>query len=131
MGYAGPMFCERKRPAAQTRVAGLSWVCTVWYGVRVVVYCSSLCQPKIQPSNGVHSVDGLVLYGNTDIFFLRYTFLMASNPDRITPGRRFSQLFEIFHYDRINGGFPSSPTPSSSFLFFVNTLISRTLDARE
>ena len=30
MGYVGiPIFCERKRPAAQTRVAGLFWVCVL------------------------------------------------------------------------------------------------------
>ena len=58
-------------------------------------------------------------------------FLMASYQNRATPGRCFYQLFETFRCDRINGEFPSSPTPSSSFLFFVNTLISRTLDARE
>lgn len=47
IGYVAPMFCERKRPAAQTRVAGLFWVWTVWYGVRVVVYCTPLWHPKI------------------------------------------------------------------------------------
>ena len=42
----------------------LSWAsCLIWS--QVVVECDSLWQPKIQPSNGVHSVGGLVLYGST------------------------------------------------------------------
>ena len=89
-----------------------------------------LGQPKTQSSNGVHNA-GIQYYTIIRYIVLEIYFLMASNPDRITPGRRVYQLFEIFHYDRFNGGFPSSPTPSSSFLFFVNTLISRTLDTRK
>lgn len=42
----------------------LSWVsCLIWS--QVVVECDPLWQPKIQPSNGVHSVGSLVLYGST------------------------------------------------------------------
>ena len=48
-----------------------------------------------------------------DVYFLIVSIQTESHRSRC-----FSQLFEIFHYDRINGGFPSSPTPSSSFLFF-------------
>ena len=74
-------------------------------------------QPKIPPSNDIRSAGILILYGST-IYSVRVNFLIVSIQIESHRSRRFSQPFEIFHYDRINGGFPSSPTPSSSFLFF-------------
>ena len=83
---------------------------------RVVVECGSLLSAQNSVIQRYPQCRRSILYHNA-IYSSRVYFLMASNPDRITPGRRVYQLFEIFHYDRFNGGFPSSPTPSSSFLF--------------
>ena len=57
-------------------------------------------QPKIPPSNGVHNA-GALYYTITRYIPFGVNILMASSQSRITPGRHFSQLFEIFHYDQI------------------------------
>ena len=49
----------------------------------MVVECGSLWQPKIRPSNGVHSVDALVLYGNA-IYSIWGILFNRVNPDRVT-----------------------------------------------
>ena len=67
---------------------------------RAVVECDSLWPFKIQPSNGVHNA-GTFYYTITRYIPFKVYFLMVSKPDRITSNRRFYQLFEIFHSDRI------------------------------
>lgn len=68
-----------------SHVSGWSWNATPFW------------QLKIQPRNGVHSVDALVLYGNT-IYSVRGILQSQTESHR---SRCFSQLFEIFHSDQI------------------------------
>ena len=58
--------------ASLSHVSGWSWNATPFW------------QPKFPPSNGVHSVDALVLYGNT-IYSVRGILFNCINPDRIAP----------------------------------------------
>lgn len=48
-----------------------------------VVACDSLWQPNIPPSNGVHSVDALVLYGNA-IYFVWDSLFNGIKSDGVT-----------------------------------------------
>lgn len=57
-------------------------------------------QLKIPSSNNIHSVDALVLYGNT-IYSVRVNFLIVSIQIESHCSRCFSQLFEKFHSDQI------------------------------
>ena len=70
---------------------------------RVVVACDSLWQPNIPPSNGVHSVDALVLYGNA-IYFVWASLFNGIKSDGVTirdappPGRRLLNQQNLTHH---------------------------------
>ena len=64
---------------------------------------------------GVHSVDALVLYGNT-IYSVRGILFNCINPDRITPGRRLPEATQstLRHY------FITSYTDTSTYLLIID-----------
>ena len=69
--------------ASLSHVSGWSWNATPFW------------QLKIQPRNGVHSVDSLVLCGNT-IYSVRGILFNCINPDRITLQQMFfSTIWDI------------------------------------
>lgn len=72
-------------------------------------------QLKIQPRNGVHSVDALVLYGNT-IYSVRGILFNGINPDRITPDRRLPEATQstLHHY------FITSYTEVNTYLLIID-----------
>ena len=51
---------------------------------RMVVACGSLWQPKIRPSNGVHSVDALILINDNMSHFDPSALFNRVNPDSVT-----------------------------------------------
>ena len=104
---------------------------------RVVVACDSLWQPNIPPSNDVHSVDALVLYGNA-IHSIWGILFNRVNPDRVTlcdATRRadaflflnirriivFSTLVRNWHIIELYSNFWNHPTSSHFWLFYANS----------
>lgn len=78
---------------------------------RVVVECGSLWQRKIPPSNDVHSVDVLVLYGNA-IYSVQGIVFNGINPrQNHTAADAFLNYLRHFTMIESMVGFPLLPPP--------------------
>ena len=75
-------------------------------------------QPKIQSSYGVHNA-GIQYYTIIRYIVLEIYFLMASNPDRITPGRRLPEATQsiLHHY------FIRSYTDTNTYLLIIDKFL--------
>lgn len=87
-------------------------------------------QLKIPPSNGVHSVDALVLYGSTIYSVRGVLFDGIKSKQNHTAADIFLNYLRYFTMIESMVGFPLLPPPHLLSSFFVNTLISRTLDIK-
>ena len=104
---------------------------------RAVVECDFLWQPKIRPSNGVHSVDALISINDNMSHFDSSALFNRVNPDRVTifdAIRRadaflflnirriivFPILIRNLHIIELYSNFGNRPTFSHFWLFYAN-----------
>ena len=97
---------------------------------RVVVECGSLLSAQNSVIQRYPQCRRSILYHNA-IYSSRVYFLMASNPDRITPQQTLLSIIWDISLWSNQWWVSLFSHPLIFFPFFVNTLISRTLDARE